>query len=234
VTNDYSPQWYEIFLESMPAETTRDEVAFVERQMPLDAFPALLDLCCGPGRHASLLAERGYRILGVDVNERALRDARAACPSGEFAVCDMRSLGALHRTFDGVVNLWHSFGYFDDATNVEVLRQVHAVLRPGGRAIFDVYNREHFAARPREDTSERGGHRIHTKRSWDGLRHRVALDYDGSRGDEFEWCLYTPAEFRERCASVGLQTLRESAWFDEAKAPSAEHARMQLVVERAV
>ena len=230
--NRYSPAWYEIFLASIPEQTTKDEVAFVARQLPVREFPRILDLCCGPARHACALAGRGYRIVGVDMNEDAVHRARALCPGAEFRVGDMRSLDSLARTFDGVVNLWHSFGYFDDATNLEVLRQVQRILRPGGRAIFDIYNREHFEARGAEEVAERGGRCIRTTRRWNDARHRVTLEYDGRQGDEFEWRLYTPVEFRALSASAGLDTLRTCAWFDEAVPISAEHARMQFVLER--
>lgn len=144
----------------------------------------------------------------------------------------MRQLRRLSRTFDGVVNLWHSFGYFDDDTNLAVLRQVRDILRPKGRTIFDIYNREHIERLPLEDVSERSGHRIRTRRTWNGPRHRVELEYDGRKADEFEWRLYSPAEFRELCASAGLETPLQPAWFDESLAPSAEHARIQFVLER--
>jgi SAM-dependent methyltransferase len=228
----YSNEWYDIFLDSVPAVSTRSEAAFVERYLPSHAFPLLLDLCCGPGRHAAMLAPRGYRILGLDANEGAVRRARAACAQGKFVVGDMRSLPALRETFDGAINLWHSFGYYDDATNQMIVRQVHDVLRPGGRAVFDIYNRQHFALRPREETTERNGRQIHTTRNWEGNRHRVTLAYDGRVGDVFEWRLYTPHEFEALCAAAGLRTLLACAWFDASLLPAAEHARMQFVVER--
>jgi len=231
--NAYSPDWYEIFLDSVPTSFTRAEISFVERHLPPAEFPSLLDLCCGSGRHARALSDRGYDVFGVDRNEDAVRTARASCPRASFEVRDMRSLGSLDRTFDGALNLWHSFGYFDDETNADVLRQVRGRLRPGGRAVFDIYNREHMEGLPAEESSERGGRRIRTRRSWNGPRHRVSLEYDGVPGDEFEWRLYSPEEFGGLCASVGLNPTTQCAWFDEAKRPSAEHARMQFVLTRA-
>lgn len=230
--NSYSGDWYDTFLDTIPAASTDAEVTFIQRHLPPPKFPYLLDLCCGPARHAALLVARGYRILGLDANEQAIRQASVACPEGRFEAGDMRALASLGETFDGVLNLWHSFGYFDDETNRDVLRQVRDVLRPGGRAIFDIYNRDHFAQRPLVETAERGGRAIRTTRSWHGPRHRVVLQYDGQSGDTFEWRLYTPAEFEEVCRSVGLHSLHSCAWFDESITPSPEHARMQFVLER--
>lgn len=88
--------------------------------------------------------------------------------------------------------------------------------------------------RPAEEIAERAGRRIRTLRSWDGPRHRMTLEYDGRPGDAFEWRLYTPAEFGALCRDAGFTTLLACAWFDEAVPVSAEHARMQFVLERGV
>ncbi len=232
MTNRYSPTWYTTFLETISRESTRLEVDFVARLMPPARFPQLLDLCCGSGRHSGLLAHEGYTTLGLDANPQAIARAREAYPHASFLVGDMRALHTLQQTFDAVVNLWHSFGYFDDATNQHVLRQVHHALRPGGRAVFDIYNREHFLQRPDVETGERHGKVVHTIRTWQGLRQRVALSYDGRLLDTFEWRLYTPAEFQSACAAAGFKVLLSCAWFDEAQPPAPQHARMQFVLER--
>ena len=230
--NEFSADWYRIFLDPISAENTGAEVAFVARQLPPAEFPALLDVCCGPGRHAAALAALGYRVLGVDVNAEAVARARAAVPDAVFRVLDMRELDSLDRRFDAVTNLWHSFGYFDDAGNERVLAAMAARLRPGGRLLLDVYNREHFERQPAEEVGERSGVRIHTVRSWRGPRLRVELDYDGAPGDRFEWRLYTPDEFARVLETQGLRVRLATAWFRETLAPSPEHARMQFVAER--
>ena len=230
--NEFSPDWYRIFLDPISAENTGSEVEFVARQLPPAEFPSLLDVCCGPGRHAGALVALGYRVLGVDVNRDAIERARAAVPGAEFRVLDMRALDSLEGRFDAVTNLWHSFGYFDDATNERVLAAMAARLRPGGRLLLDVYNREHFRHQPAEELAERNGVRIRTRRSWSGPRFRVELDYDGAPGDRFEWRLYTPDELARVLETQGLRIRLASAWFREVLAPSPEHARMQFVAER--
>jgi SAM-dependent methyltransferase len=221
--NEFSPEWYRIFLDPISAESTGAEIEFVARQLPPAEFPSLLDVCCGPGRHAGALVALGYQVLGVDVNAEAIARARAAVPDAEFRA-RQRELGSLDRHFDAVTNLWHSFGYFDDATNERVLGAMAARLRPGGRLLLDVYNREHFERQPAEQVAERNGVRIHTVRSWRGPRLRVELDYDGAPGDRLEWRLYTPDELARVLEAHGLRVRLASAWFRETLAPSPEHA----------
>jgi SAM-dependent methyltransferase len=231
--NEFSAKWYGIFLDPIAAELTATEVDFIARQLPPAEFPALLDVACGPGRHAAGLVARGYRVLGVDVNADAVARARVAVPRGaEFRALDMRELGSLAERFDGVTNLWHSFGYFDDAANEGVLRQMRERLRPGGRLLLDVYNRAHFAPMPREETAERNVERFTTTRSWTGERLRVELRFASGGSSAFDWRLYTPDELARTLESVGFRVRLACAWFREALAPSAEHARMQFVAER--
>lgn len=234
MSQGFSPAWYRVFLEPIPAEITDAEVAFVERQLPRVEHPELLDVCCGPGRHANRLAGRGYRVLGTDVNEGAIERARRDAAAGaEYEVLDMRRLAQLDRTFDGVLNLWHSFGYFDEPTNREVLRAMHDRLRPGGRLLLDVYNRDHLEGLPADEVATRGGEQIRTRREWDDRRLRVTLCYEREGGrDELEWRIYDPTELRELAKSVGFRARLGCAWFDDSIPPSAEHARMQFVFER--
>ena len=229
----YSPTWYTTFLETVPAAQTRREVAFISRQMPLASHREILDVCCGPGRHANQLARAGYHVLGIDNNAGAIDRARTlASTTATFRVGDMRRLDTLGERFDGVVNLWASFGYFDDASNAAVLKQMAHVLRPGGRALIDVYHRDHMLSLPASEKSTRGGVQVTTEREWLGKRFRVRLSYSSGASDEFEWRLYTPDELSEVCAAAGLDTVLRCAWFDESLPASAEHARMQFVLER--
>jgi SAM-dependent methyltransferase len=138
---------------------------------------------------------------------------------------------AFERQFSGAYCMLTSFGYFDDPTNEHVLRQMAARLHPGGRALIDLYNRDHIATLPLVETYERVGTRVNSTRSWSGPRHKVELAYGGGGRDEFEWRLYTPNEFTALAAAAGLRARLACAWFRESLAPGAEHARMQFVLE---
>src|SRR2546422_9929958 len=70
--------WYESFFgdsyldvygHQLSAEGAEHEASFVERALALNAGESLLDLCCGPGRHALLLAQRGLHVTAVDLRQ---------------------------------------------------------------------------------------------------------------------------------------------------------------------
>ncbi len=106
----------------------------------------VLDLCCGMGRHALALAEAGYRVTGVDLSPVLLKEARAFDMNNRirWIESDMRLLPndeMFIAGFDVVVNLFTSFGYFEeDGEQLKVLRQIRRALKPGGRFIIDYMN----------------------------------------------------------------------------------------------
>jgi len=110
---------------------------------------AVLYLCCGPGRHSLEFARRGFQVTGVDRTARYLDAARAAATreglTVEFVREDMRHF---HRpaAFDLALNLFSSFGYFEDgAENLRVLRQIHGSLKPGGQVLLEMAGKEPLA-----------------------------------------------------------------------------------------
>jgi SAM-dependent methyltransferase len=236
-TNAFSKTWRGLFLNDIPAEHTRREVEFVRRHLPLTDYPRLLDVACGAGRHAHLLAEDGYSVLAVDRSPELILEAmRGEAERGEhqasFQVLDMRDVAQLPGNFDGIINLWHSFGFYDAATNREVLAAFRERLRAHGRVILDVYNREHAASRPLIERAQRNDVTIETRRTWTGSRMQIELLYDGEPGDRFDWHLYSPPELSAVCNESGFDVVLCCAWLDDAVAASPEHARMQLVLER--
>ena len=110
----------------------------------------VLDLCCGPGRHAVALAKRGLRVTGVDrtqfLLDRAAARAQEAGVSIELVREDMRRFQR-PAAFDLVVNLFTSFGYFDSRDDDRaVLAAIHGNLKPGGVAVFDMASKEYLCA----------------------------------------------------------------------------------------
>jgi SAM-dependent methyltransferase len=233
--NRYSSTWFDLFLTAgAPAQTER-EVAFLVRNLP--AAPAsILDVCCGYGRHAALLADAGYDVLGVDRDASVIDRARATHPNNRltFRNLDMTRLGDLPETFDMAICMWQSFGYGDAATNADVLRQMAALLRPDGRLVLDIYNRDFFETRQGERETAQRGERIVTRQRLEGDRLIVDIDYiDRGEGDRFDWQVFTPEEIVSLAERFGLRSLVACMGFDEHLTPLPDQPRMQLVFARA-
>jgi SAM-dependent methyltransferase len=232
--NEYSPTWYELFLQPIALDQTEREAAFVARWLPQPAYSTVLDLCCGQGRHARALAGRGYRVTGVDGNAAALAAARRVSEDTiAYLQHDMRRLAELPGTFDAIICLWQSFGFFDAAGNADILRQASRKLRPGGRLVLDIYHRGFFERNQGTRHYEREGRAISETKRMDGDRLTVMLDYGPDLPpDIYEWQLFSPDAIADLARQCGFTLLLACAGFDQATPASAEGARMQLVFER--
>lgn len=119
---------------------------------PLLRFPEgarVLDMCCGPGVFAEPLARRGYDVTGVDLSPAMIDRARARAAETGTEVTyhreDARTY-APEKGFDVALNLFTSFGYFEDpADNAQVLRTLHGSLVPGGALVLDLAGKELLA-----------------------------------------------------------------------------------------
>ncbi len=118
------------------------EVHAMSQWLNLQAGARVLDLCCGMGRHSLALEQLGYELTGVDLSQALLDTAREADTERRvrWIKGDMRQV-PLAEQFDAVVNLFTSFGYFDeDEQNVRVLREIDRLLLPEGRFLIDYLN----------------------------------------------------------------------------------------------
>ena len=100
----------------------------------------VLDLACGAGRHTRVLRERWWTV-GLDLSMSLLRTARRESANGPYVRADMRELPFANGSFDLVVNLFTSFGYFDnDSEHVRVLACVAETMKRGGTLVIDFLN----------------------------------------------------------------------------------------------
>lgn len=160
--------WHEQddFWESVPLfgpermEMAPQEVDQIVAMLGLKPGAAVLDLCCGVGRHSLEFARRGYTVVGVDRTAAYLRTARDAAEAEGLAVewieADAREF-ARPGNFDLAINLFTSFGYFEDpAEDRQVAENLFRSLKPGGALVMDLMGKERLA-------------RIFDPRGWDEL-----------------------------------------------------------------
>lgn len=239
----FDDDYLKIYRPTLSPEITAAEVEFIESALALPAGSAVLDLACGFGRHAIGMAARGHRMTGVDFNARYLEiAAELATEAGatvRWSAGDMRAL-PFEAEFDAVYSYFTSFGYFTDAENARVIAGVARALRPGGRLLLDMMNRDWLLTHPQQ--------RVWNQRA-DGslLMEELELDLRTSRvtsrqihigGDggprltkEYNLRAYTCAELTALFAAHGLQ-VRE-VWGGADRSPySIESRRLILLAER--
>lgn len=158
------PDWWKRIFNSLYLKTdgdivddqniTKQEVDYFTTILHLSPGDRILDLCCGQGRHSLELARRGFtRVKGLDRSHYLIQKARAQARreglNVQFKEGDARKLPYPTDSFDAVLILGNSFGYFESTQDdLKVLTEVFRVLKPGGKIFIDVadgeYLRENF------------------------------------------------------------------------------------------
>lgn len=120
------------------------EVEFLLKKLNLSKGSNILDVPCGTGRHAFVLAKYGHQVTGIDISKDCLTLAKKYCSNKvKLKMGSMEKLENYKGQFDLVLNLFTSFGYFaTDQENKMVLKQMVNCLKPNGRVMINTINRD--------------------------------------------------------------------------------------------
>lgn len=228
-------QWYKTYFGEdylrhiepvLTHERTQREVDGIVDLLALPQGSSILDLCCGHGRHAIPLAQRGYQVTGQDLSEVFLREAeRAAQAQGvpvHWVHGDMRNI-PYENEFDAVINIFTAFGYFENQDeDQKVLRQVSKALKPGGLFLLETLHREGLMRQyvPHMISYYPEGLIELEERSFDLLTSRSEVKIttiypDGQRKEYgFSHRVYTLTELAQMLTLAGLQVKAYSGAWD--------------------
>jgi ubiquinone/menaquinone biosynthesis C-methylase UbiE len=179
---------------------TMQEVDALIELIGLTPGMRVLDVGCGPGRHAHELARRGIEVHGIDISQRFIDLAQASAPSGAtFERMDARALN-FDAEFDVAISLCQGgFGLLTGPGEDEsVVRGMARAVKPGGRLAMSAFS-AYFAVKYHEDATfdaDRGvSHELTEVRNEQGQPKQVDL---------WTGC-YTPRELRLLMRVCGLQ-----------------------------
>jgi SAM-dependent methyltransferase len=222
----------ETYLRYSFTKGTDQEVGFLLDLMGLEPGARVLDVGCGPGRHAIPLARAGLAVTGVDVSQRfldiAADRARAAGVPAAFFKVDARQM-PFDNEFDAVISLCQGgFGLMgpDDAL---VLRRMAEAVTPGSVVVLTAFSSYFEARNPRAGA---------TLDADSGIVHEItAIKDDGGAEHVVDlWTgVYTPRELRLMALGVGL--VSEEVWSVEPgdyarRAPDLDHPELMLVARK--
>ncbi len=214
--------WFEELADHMGAaylrysftRGTEQEVGFLIDQLGLEPGMRILDVGCGPGRHAHALASRGLHVHGVDISERFVTIAAEGAPPpgpgvgrATFERADARGL-AFDSEFDVAISLCQgAFGLAGEAggpvprvdPDGEILARMAAAVVPGGRVAVSAFS-AYFQVRHLEE-----GERFDADHGVAHERVVVRSEAGEELAREARTSCFTPRELRLLAASAGLR-----------------------------
>jgi SAM-dependent methyltransferase len=217
-------------------QSAHQEVKSIIEWLDLPPGAEILDLCCGIGRHSLKMAELGYHVTGVDLSETLLTEAKKldAASKITWVRADMRRI-PLIRTYDAIVNLFTSFGYFEsDRDNMKVLLEIERLLRPGGKWIIDYLNPDHVISHlvPFSERMEENMLIQEARCIEDGVVRKHITIREPNRPERHyreQVKLYKPSDFERMVKSANLQIDKIFGDYTGSSYTSETSARIILV-----
>ena len=232
----YSKSWYDTFMPTISDKRTIHEVQFIKHYLPLSSHSKILDICCGTGRHSINLAQAGYTVTGIDINSSALQkgmDLTEDKMDVKFLLLDMREIASLNRKFNGILNLWQSFGFFDAKTNESIIGQISNSLLTKDRFILDIFNYDFFINHLGKYEFTRNGINITETKTIKNGRLFNQLEYhELQKIDNYDFQIFTSVEIISLAEKFDFETISKCSDYNTENQPNNENPRMQFVFEK--
>jgi SAM-dependent methyltransferase len=217
---DNEALWQDMYPFMFPEQRFIDTPEEIDKILALTepAGTEALDLCCGPGRCSIALAQRGFTVTGVDKTKYLLDKARAKARTAKVKIKwvqkDMRDF-VRKNSFDLVLSMFTSFGYFDDKQeDIQVLGNILASLKPGGVFLIEVMGKERLASIFQSTTSEvlPDGTTLIQRHEifddWTRIRNEWILIRKGkAKSYTFHHTIYSGQELKDRMQQVGFSVV---------------------------
>ena len=180
---------------------TEQEVEFLLDALALKSGERLLDVGCGPGRHAHAFAARGIEVAGIDIARRFIDIAIERTPDGApatFVRMDARAL-TYDEEFDAAISLCQgAFGLVGPGADLDVLTGMRRALKPGGRFAISAFSSYFQVKYPQDEGTFDVATGVHHERT-------VIKDEQGTDADADLWTTcYTARELELLAERAGL------------------------------
>lgn len=228
----FDTEYYHILYNDRDEKEAEDFMRKLTAFLPLKENSKILDLPCGRGRHAVFLNTLGYDVTGADISNNSLSFAKQfENTSLHFEYHDMRD--PFEAEFDAIFNLFTSFGYFDDTTNIQVLKNLKKGLKKDGLLVVDYLNIDHVKKNLiADETITKKGIDFHIQRSIDEdhIIKEISFDIKGKNHHYVEKVKHLSLEkFNHYFATAGLQIQHCFGEYDLSEFNVEESSRLILI-----
>ena len=140
-TSWFDTPYYHILYKSRDTKEAEKFIDNLEEKLKFQSSELYCDMACGKGRHAIYLNAKGYHVVGLDLSPNNIKSAKSAENTRlEFHEHDIREVYQTD-AFDVMLNLFTSFGYFENQEeNQKAIVAMARSIKPGGTLVLDYMN----------------------------------------------------------------------------------------------
>jgi len=197
-----------------------------------------IDVACGRGRHAQVLANQGLDTVGLDLSPESISFANQFAHEGlNFRVGNMLEPFEVTEA-DWVFNLFTSFGYFEEDTmHACAISNMAGALKPGGKLVLDYMNTEKIATQlVPEDTvqTKLARYKITRHIEGDSIVKRISFEEPGCNILQFEERVraFQPHELTHFMEAAGLCVLDQHGDYDLSPFSPEESDRLIIIAQK--
>ena len=135
----FDSDYYHILYKHRDYSEARNFIDKIVEYLDLKKGSKILDLACGIGRHSIYLEKIGFDVIGTDKSTNNIKKAKKN-ENDKLKFIQMEMINDTNRKYDGIFNLFTSFGYVNHDYNLETIKNIERQLKDDGTVIVDFMN----------------------------------------------------------------------------------------------
>jgi len=135
----FDSDYYHILYKHRDYSEARNFIDNIVEYLDLKKGSKILDLACGIGRHSIYLDEIGFKVVGTDKSPNNIKKAKAS-QNQSLSFLQMEMIDNTNHKYDGIFNLFTSFGYVNHDYNLKTIKNIERQLKDDGTVIVDFMN----------------------------------------------------------------------------------------------
>ena len=135
----FDSDYYHILYKHRDYSEARNFIDKIVEYLDLKKGSKILDLACGIGRHSIYLEKIGFDVTGTDKSTNNIKKAKKS-QNDKLKFIQMEMINDTNRKYDGIFNLFTSFGYVNHDYNLETIKNIERQLKDDGTVIVDFMN----------------------------------------------------------------------------------------------
>ena len=135
----FDSDYYHVLYKHRDYNEARNFIDNIVEYLDLKKGSKILDLACGIGRHSIYLDKIGFKVVGTDKSPNNIKKAKAS-KNQSVSFLQMEMIDDTNHKYDGIFNLFTSFGYVNHDYNLKTIKNIERQLKDDGTVIVDFMN----------------------------------------------------------------------------------------------